>query len=43
MDFLPEDKRSVIVERCRQRQQGESPPSKYDFPFVLKNGELRHS
>ncbi|MDD4862294.1 MAG: PAS domain S-box protein [Smithellaceae bacterium] len=43
MDFLPEDKRSVIVERCRQCQQGESPPSKYDFPFVLKNGELRHS
>jgi len=36
MDFLPEDKRSVLVERYRQRQQGESPPSKYDFPFVLK-------
>jgi diguanylate cyclase (GGDEF)-like protein/PAS domain S-box-containing protein len=43
IDFLPEDNRSVVVERYQQRQQGESPPSKYDFSFVMKNGELRTS
>ncbi|HRS83599.1 MAG TPA: PAS domain S-box protein [Smithellaceae bacterium] len=43
LDFLPENKRSVIVERYRQRQQGKSPPSKYDFTFVMKDGSQRHS
>lgn len=43
MDFLPEENRAVVVERYQKRQQGESPPSKYDFTFVTKDGSQRHS
>ena len=39
IDFLPEDSQSLIIERYRQRQQGQSPPSKYEFSFVHKNGQ----
>ncbi|MFA5756053.1 MAG: PAS domain S-box protein [Smithellaceae bacterium] len=43
MNFLPEENRAVVVERYQKRQQGEDPPSKYDFTYRMKSGEDRHS
>lgn len=42
-DFLPEDQKSLVVERYRRRQRGEAVPAQYVFTYISKRGDHRHA